>query len=610
MLALVAGVAAAQSREPGLPTGDVPAGPAAIRGRVVHPERPEAAANVDVVLYALPPSGTPGVRRAVTDASGAFAFEGIGNDPAIAYLVGARYGDVPFPGERVSFEAGETERTIEVRIADATQDAKAVEVREGTLTLERTADGLRVTEAWRLANHGHDVVYVAPADRARVRPAFATTLPAGATTPTHPLGMKPEGVVQQGDVLRFYGPVYPGEQELSYSYDVPHRPGSLALAKSLTTGARVLRVRAPEELGALRAQGFAPATPESVAGRSLRVLEAKDLAAGRRVGIELDLAPLESDPGLLSVEEVAVQVELDEEAMLFAHERWTLQVAGNAPLAGTTDAPLLHLALPPGADDLRLPPDAQRLGLAADPKGGLAVVGPLPPGESNVEFLYRRPLSGGPVDLSLRFERPTPLLSVYVSDTGLVADSERLHRRRPVRSEDGAFLLHLEAFDVEAGETVPLRLTPLPPSTGTAHRFVIVGVLVAAAGAVWLLVAPLARRERGADEWEQELPELRRERESLYTAMRDLDDDHETGKIDDADWQTMRDDLRARALALLEAERTAAPVAPPGARAPAAPVRAFCSACGAAIRPDDRFCAQCGTRLAPGARADREAASA
>lgn len=594
---------------PSAATTDVPTGPAAIRGRVVHATKPAAAANVDVVLYALPPSGNPGVRRARTDASGAFAFEGIGNDPAIAYLVGARYGDVPFPGARVSFQPGETERSVEVKIADATPDTRGVETRDGVVELERTASGLHVTESWHLANAGERVVSVPPAARARAKPAFAATLPAGSTNLQYPLGMKPDGLVQRGDALLFFGPVYPGTQELTYSYDVPRRDGGVELGKTLATGAGALRVRAPLALGALQAPGFAPVDDASAREAGIQVVEAKALPPGQRVSFRLQLAPLRDDPALLFLDEVALQVELDQQAMLFVHERWSLRVAGDAPLAGSLDAPLLRIPLPDDADDLRFSPESQRLGLAPDPRGGLALTGPLPPGESTLELVYRSPVAATPVDLSLELEKPTPLLSVYVSDNGVVATSERLHRRRPVRSEDGAFLLHLEAFDVEAGESVSLRLAPLPPAAPRSALVVGGVVVVSTAIAGVFLFWPLGGRLRSASLDETELPLLRRERESLYTAIRDLDDDHETGKIDDQDWRSMREDLRRRALALLATERAAGGTGAGGAAAEpegiASTTVAACDACGVQARTGDRFCARCGARLA-----SREAASA
>src|SRR5262245_64149423 len=93
---------AAPAQEPGA----LPAGPATLRGRIVH-EAGGPVAGLPVVLYAAPDGGTPGLGRTVSDPSGGFAFEGLSNDPALAYLVGVRAGDLPF-GLRVGFEPGQT----------------------------------------------------------------------------------------------------------------------------------------------------------------------------------------------------------------------------------------------------------------------------------------------------------------------------------------------------------------------------------------------------------------------------------------------------------------------------------------------------------------------
>ena len=74
---------------------DIPAGPAAIRGRVVHEGESADVGGIPVVLYAQSPNGAPGLRAMVTDEAGAFAFESIPNDPAIVYLLGTRYAEIP-----------------------------------------------------------------------------------------------------------------------------------------------------------------------------------------------------------------------------------------------------------------------------------------------------------------------------------------------------------------------------------------------------------------------------------------------------------------------------------------------------------------------------------
>ena len=493
------------------------------------------------------------------------------------------------------------------------------------IELTRKASGLHVEESHRLRNSGARVVYVPAAGREAQPPAWRTTLPAGATNVQHPLGMKPEGMRVDGTTLAFHGPVYAGEQDLSFSYDVPLPAGAVKLTRVLPVRADRVRILAGADVGTLRANGFVTIEPVKLDGRTLPAIEGRNIAPGREIAIALELAAMQSDPGALTVDEIRVQVELDAETLLFASEEYSLRVAGKTPLVGSADKPLLRIALPPGAEEIRVSPAMQALGLVVGNEGGLALLGPIGPGEVTVAFLYRLPLADGDVRFDRRFERGTPLLTVFVADSGVVTESERLHRRHPIRTKDGPAMIHLEAFDVEPGENVPLHIVASPPRTAGGSVGVLVGALAAAAGAVALLLAPISGRQRAVPHETDVAPE-RRERESLYAALRDLDDDFETGKVTEDDHAEMRDELRARALALLEAERAAAQTRPAttSPTSPASPVNAaslasptsagvsatgelapmrraaaarFCTACGAQRGAADRFCAHCGARL-------------
>ena len=113
--------------------------------------------------------------------------------------------------------------------------------------------------------------------------------------------------------------------------------------------------------------------------------------------------------------------------------------------------------------------------------------------------------------------------------------------------------------------------------------------------AMAFLIAPL--RSGGAEPaWDSpQAAGAAAERESVLAALRDLEEDFATGKLEAADYAQMRSELRARAARLLAAERAAAipaaPVAPPSP--------ASCPSCAAAAAPGARFCSRCGARLAP-----------
>ena len=127
----------------------------------------------------------------------------------------------------------------------------------------------------------------------------------------------------------------------------------------------------------------------------------------------------------------------------------------------------------------------------------------------------------------------------------------------------------------------------------------LLAALLAAGGIAFVLAAPLRRSARPADA-------AAAERESLYAAIRDLEEDFETGKLSDGDFAALRGELRGRALALLQAEReTGAPLpeTPPEAAV------AACSACGRTLAPEDRFCSRCGAAVEPSGPASREASA-
>jgi hypothetical protein len=577
--------------EASIGTPDVPSGPATIRGRVVHPTRSDAAAGLEIALYALHAGGMPGLRRGTTGADGSFAFEGVANDASITYLVGARYGEVPFPGERVQFAPGELVREVEIRIADATRDPGAVSVSESRLRFERTAEGLAVTETHRLHNAGPNVVFAAKAEReSGARAAFRSALPDGARKLSHPLGLTPEGLALEGNDLAFFGPIYPGDQELAFSYELPIAPGSSVLRKRFPSGAQRVIVLAPKTGLSLRAGALTPGGDVTDDGRPYASFEAKGLAAGAAVALDLDVPPTRDDPNALRIEEARIFVELDD-AVLLAREEYTVRVEGDTPVLGRSDLPLLVIPLPPGAEELRFATETGGLGLAPDPRG-LAVLGPIAPGEAQIDVMYRMPITAGAVGFDRSFAKSVPLLSIFLADTGLVPESERLHRRRPVRGEDRAYV-HLEAFDVEPGENVPLRIVPRPRGGGVPNGLAIALVLAAAAAAAAYLSGPLLRAG-AARPMEDELPATRREREEIYVSLRDLEDDFATGKLSEADYAGMRADLRARAVQLLQEERDAA-LAP--ARPAAVRPTPYCVECGRTARPDDRFCGRCGKRL-------------
>jgi len=86
-------------------------------------------------------------------------------------------------------------------------------------------------------------------------------------------------------------------------------------------------------------------------------------------------------------------------------------------------------------------------------------------------------------------------------------------------------------------------------------------------------------------------------KERIYANIKDLDFDHQVGKIEDDDYHAMRDHLKQDAAAVIERidhlhDGRATPAA---ARAPHRSAAAqTCGQCGGAIAAGTRFCPACG----------------
>jgi hypothetical protein len=584
LAACLLGAAPALAQEP---AGRLPEGPATLRGRIVH-ETGGPVAGLPVVLYAAPADGAPGLGRTVSDASGAFAFENLSNAPGLAYLVGVRAEELPF-GVRVEFEPGQTLREVEVRIAPPLDDASGVERRAARLRIERGCGGLRVVETHELRNPADRPVLVPESRREGAAALLEIELPAGAGPLSLPFASM--GLEQEGARVAFWGPLHPGAHEIEFAYSVPTSDGSARLAWRLPGGVERLEVWTHPDGPRVEGAGLAPGPERTLDGRRYTTRAAGPLGPG--AGLELALELPAVAPAALAVREARSWLELDDAALVVDAE-YRLAVAGGAPLAADSDAPLLCVSLPPGAEALRFSSETLAMGAEPDPSGDLALRGPIPAGTSVVALRYRVPVAGEAVDLAPRFDRGAGALSVFVADTGIVVETSRLHRRRPIQTADRTFL-HLEGFEIEPGESVPLRLArlapPRPPSRLATLGF---SVALAAAG-IGFLVGPLrARRDEAAVE--PALAELEIERESIVAALRSLEEDFETGKLDASDYEELRGELRARAAELIRRREAAAR---PRAERPAAAEPA-CAVCAARLPPDARFCHRCGAAVAGG----------
>jgi hypothetical protein len=567
----------------------LPEGPATLRGRIVH-EGGGAVAGLPVVLYAASEDGAPGLGRTQSDDSGRFAFEGISNAPEVVYLVGVRAEGLPF-GSRVAFEPGESVHEVEVRIARPLADASGIERPSVQLRIDRGCAGLRVVETHALRNPSDRVVFVPESQREGAQPLLELELPAGASPISLPFAS--QGLDQDGSRVSFWGPLHPGTHEIELAYSLAAQGDAALLRWRLPRGVDRIEVLTDERGPRASADALVPGPVQTLDSRRYAMSQTGPLAPGEAFELRLALPPAVAST--IELADAQAWLELDD-AALTVDQQIRVVVPGTAPLEASSDAPLLCVSLPAGAEALRFSPGTLAMGAEPDPSGDLALRGPIPAGASALALRYRLPVAPDGTDFVQRFDRSVGVLSILVADTGITADSTRLHRRRPVQNGDRSFL-HLEGFQLEAGESVAIRLRRLAPSRPPPRLATLGFSLALAAAGIAFLIGPL---RGGPDEpaADPALAALDTEREAVLAALRSLEEDFETGKLDAPDYEELRSELRMRAADLIQRRQEAAqPRAAGTSQSGSDGPRPLCEACAAALAPDARFCHRCGAAL-------------
>jgi hypothetical protein len=143
----------------------------------------------------------------------------------------------------------------------------------------------------------------------------------------------------------------------------------------------------------------------------------------------------------------------------------------------------------------------------------------------------------------------------------------------------------------------------------------LVAGVVLAAGAVLFVLRPIlqpawaaALEAAAADDGEDYLEDVSPTAVALR-ALKEIEFDRATGKLSDADYESLKAQYTAEALAVMREAGSAAPawISSPVSRlpshacpvhgVPAEPGAEFCSACGRRLQEASGFCARCGASL-------------
>lgn len=133
----------------------------------------------------------------------------------------------------------------------------------------------------------------------------------------------------------------------------------------------------------------------------------------------------------------------------------------------------------------------------------------------------------------------------------------------------------------------------------------LLGALLLVAAVVLFILLPVARGQHASlTREDDEMTESEARRRVTLLALRDVEYDYHTGKLDEADYMALRKELSAEALAALRAVEGESSSSGVDIEAEIAAVKAglaagtTCGSCGHRNPDGSRFCAACGQALA------------
>jgi mono/diheme cytochrome c family protein len=292
------------------------------------------------------------------------------------------------------------------------------------------------------------------------------------------------------------------------------------------------------------------------------------------------------NPGI-QADQVHYIIEFDSGRLLIA-ELMVFSLKGNRTYLGATDGTgVIHISLPPGAQDLTFS-DGALGGRYAQTADGFADILPMAPGNGTRQLLFRYaiPYTGGTFEMTRTLAYPATAVNALIADMGEQVTSPQL-QTQPPRQTPGGNYLNLLGQNIPANQVVTLRFTNLPAAnvsssgttagtTGTAApsgsdrtlMLIAIGILGFALVAMvsWprlrrrALVPDAAYETAGAEAEVRETPVFTsgvHTREALIDALARLDQAHQAGEIDDSAYREQRLHLKAQLADVLRQERGA-----------------------------------------------------
>lgn len=204
-----------------------------IEGQLLNGTSGLSVPNQEITLKTYLNNAEVALDTTETDADGGFVFSGLPTAPNYSYNITLIFQEAEYGDEWVVFAQGETTKSVEVTVYDATTSDEAIEVELSHTIIYVEKDGLLVKEFYLFYNDA-DLTYIGfkPAD-SETRQTLKFYLPDNAS------GFQPDAELMSCCIYANDNgfvdsmPVFPGVREIAYSYKVNYDAGEYLLSRTV-----------------------------------------------------------------------------------------------------------------------------------------------------------------------------------------------------------------------------------------------------------------------------------------------------------------------------------------------------------------------------------------
>ncbi len=241
-----------------------------------------------ITLASLRESGWQTERATTTDTQGHFSFAGLPLDGTTLYLpIAGHEGAWYYPAQPVSLTDSPGAQ-VEITVYDATQtDAALRYERSAMLIAGIQPAALTVMEMSGLSNTEPKTVIGTDPTGAGQAISARFPLPTGAIGFQPQRGIIDSQLIPTQDGMGLIWPIFPGRQELAFSYQLPYNGDNVAIDKVLAYPVGTFAVYVPEGGLELSSPVLQPQGATELGGRRYQLYTATDLSRGDRISAQI-----------------------------------------------------------------------------------------------------------------------------------------------------------------------------------------------------------------------------------------------------------------------------------------------------------------------------------